>query len=67
MSRHGKIAEGKVQMGFVAPIELRDRLKRLADADARTLSNYLVLRLTEVVEREEATQRRTKRLEPKTG
>jgi len=54
-------------MGFVAPIELRDRLKKLADADARTLSNYLVLRLTELVEREEATQRRTKRLEPKAG
>jgi len=50
MSRHGKIAEDKALLGFVIPRDLKERLRELAEAENRTLSNFLVTRLTAMIE-----------------
>lgn len=53
MSRHGKLADDKARITFVAPKQLKADLEKLAKADRRTLSNYLV----RVLEKDEEVQK----------
>jgi len=51
MSRQGKLAPGKTHVIFVTTEELKARLRELAEAEGRTLSNFLENSLRRLVAR----------------
>jgi hypothetical protein len=49
MSRHGKVSDDKIQISVLIPRSVRDELKKLADEEGRTLSQFTCMKLTELV------------------
>ena len=49
MSRHGKFAPGRTRINVVTDIELKDELKKLAAEDRRQLSDYIRIKLEDIV------------------
>lgn len=43
---HGQIAQDKTRISLVIPKELKEQLERAAEADQRSMSNYIVMILT---------------------
>jgi hypothetical protein len=48
MSRHGKISDDKIQISVLIPRFVRDDLKKLADEEGRTLSQFTCMKLTKL-------------------
>jgi len=58
MSRHGKIAEDKTHILFIAPKVLKEELRELAAEERRTLSAFIVVHLEALVARRKAEKQR---------
>lgn len=49
MSRHGKFADNSVQVSFVSDRDTKAALQEMAEAEKRTLSNFLRVELERIV------------------
>ena len=50
---HGQIAQDKTRISLVIPKELKEQLERAAEADQRSMSNYIVMILTAAMKQQQ--------------